>query len=116
MKLSSVAAGAGRQCAPAGLRSGASWRPLNFTVRCHAAPPLTALCIGFCAGFPCTSFVGSTLRLLYAMLGRGTGASRPFAPKRTLSGAPAVAATTWRMGSRSHSLSWLPCIFWPHFR
>jgi hypothetical protein len=45
---------------------------------------LTALCIGFCAGFLCTSFVGSTLRLLYAMLGRSTGASQPFAPKRTL--------------------------------
>jgi hypothetical protein len=45
---------------------------------------LTALCIGVCAGFLCTSFVGSTLSRLYAMLGRSTSASQPFAPKRTL--------------------------------
>jgi hypothetical protein len=45
---------------------------------------LTALCIGFGAGFVCVSFVGSTLRLLYAMLGRSIGAPPPFAPKRTL--------------------------------
>jgi hypothetical protein len=45
---------------------------------------LTALCIGFFAGFFCMSLVGGTVRLLYAMLGKGTGAGQPFPPKRTL--------------------------------
>jgi hypothetical protein len=45
----------------------------------------TALSIGFCAGFFCTSLVGSTLRLLFAILGKSTGpAPQPFSPKRTL--------------------------------
>jgi hypothetical protein len=45
---------------------------------------LTALSIGFAAGFLCMSFVGSTLRLLSAMLGRSTSAPQPFAPRKTL--------------------------------
>ena len=45
---------------------------------------LTALTIGFCAGFVCTSFIGSTLRLLLAILGKSPGAPHPFAPKKTL--------------------------------
>jgi hypothetical protein len=45
---------------------------------------LTVVCVGFCAGFFFMSFVTRALRMLYAMLGKGTGASQPFAPKRTL--------------------------------
>ncbi len=46
--------------------------------------PLTTLFIGFFAGFFCMSLVGSTLRMLYAMLGKGTRASQPFAPRKTV--------------------------------
>jgi hypothetical protein len=45
---------------------------------------LTALSIGFCAGFLCVLFITSTLRLLFATLGKSDGTPPPFAPKRTL--------------------------------
>jgi hypothetical protein len=46
--------------------------------------PLTAFSIGFIAGFFCTSLVGSTIRVLYAILGKGMRVSQPFAPKKAL--------------------------------
>jgi hypothetical protein len=45
---------------------------------------LAVVGVGFCAGFFFVSFVTRALRVLYAMLGKGTGASQPFPPKRTL--------------------------------
>ena len=45
---------------------------------------LTALSIGFVAGFVCMSFIGSALRMLLAILGKSPGGPHPFAPRRTL--------------------------------
>ena len=45
---------------------------------------LTALGIGFCAGFFCMSFITRMLRLLFAILGKSTGVPPPFFPKGPL--------------------------------
>ena len=75
----------GRDCAPAALDrallGGPSTSPLGAMPKLTT---LTALSIGFAAGFLCTSFIARTLRMLFAILGKSTGAPPPFFPKRTL--------------------------------
>jgi hypothetical protein len=63
------------------LASGPSTSPLGAMPKLTA---LTALGIGFAAGFFCTSFITGMLRMLFAILGKSAGPPPPFFPKRPL--------------------------------